>query len=124
VLPFAAAASAEVFAESICAIFGRLIELNDLSLAKIFLFTVYLYVCDVARNCFFNKKDKIAGFANTFALFGYINNGNILENEITARRLIHGGVKLNLFYLIRRDRKGIKGLFIFEKDDSKIIKIN
>jgi len=123
-LPFAAATSAKMLTESICTIFGRLFKLNDLSLAKIFLFTVYLYVGDIAGNRFFNKKDKIAGFANTFALFGYINNGNILENEITTRRLIHWGVKLNLFYLIRRDRKGIKGLFIFEKDESKIIKIN
>src|ERR1700750_3392563 len=82
VLPLAAAAGTKVLTERCSTILRSCFQLSDLSLAEVFLFSVYANIGNIARDGFVDEKHKIVGFAYALALFGDINNGYIFEQQV------------------------------------------
>jgi hypothetical protein len=99
VLPFTAPTGAKMLAESFDSVFGWLDETSDLTFAKILFAAINLYIGNIAGNGLFYEQNKIVGFANAFAFFGYINYRYVLKNFIYPwfARSAHKDAKVNLF---------------------------
>jgi hypothetical protein len=83
VLPFATPAGTKMLAEMPrCGIL--MVELRRVifTFAKVLFAFINFNICNITRDGFFYKQNKIVGFANTFAFFGYINNRYVLKNFI------------------------------------------